>query len=199
MTKSEAARINGAKSRGPVTENGKHRSSQNALKHGLTAARDKAFVCQSESQPGWDGLYHDLTQRFNPVGQTELDLVAELAHARWRLRRCCTIETGVLDAEMDRQAGDLQSRYEAVDDNARLAFAFSHLAENKRTLDVLSRYEAHARRGFDRALRNLIQLQTARRQRESENEFLRNEPTAAADADVSVTARAELGIDTLMQ
>ena len=180
MTKSEAARINGAKSRGPVTEDGKRRSSTNALRHGLTASRDKAFVCQNESQPGWDSLYDDLIARFDPVGQIELDLIAELAHARWRLRRCCAIETGVLDAEMDRQSADLESRYEAVDDSARLAFAFSHLADNKRTLDVLSRYEAHARRGFDRALRNLIQLQTARRQRESENKFLRNEPTEDA-------------------
>ena len=65
----------------------------------------------------------------------------------------------MLDAEMDGQAADLETRYDAVDDNARLALAFSHLAENNLTLDVLSRYETRARGGFDRALRNLVELQ----------------------------------------
>jgi len=104
MTRPEAARINGARSKGPVTEEGKRRSSLNAIKHGLTASRDKTFVCQNESQATWDGIYHDLVALYEPVGELELDLVADLAHARWRVRRCSTIETGILDMQIDRRS-----------------------------------------------------------------------------------------------
>jgi hypothetical protein len=48
--KSETSRINGAKSRGPITEAGKETSSQNALKHGMTAHNTHILACEREEE-----------------------------------------------------------------------------------------------------------------------------------------------------
>lgn len=186
MTRAEASRLNGAKSRGPVTEEGKQRSSLNALRHGLTAAKDKAFVCQNEDQAAWDSIYEDFVARFAPIGPVEHDLIAELTQARWRLRRSSTIETGVLDHEMDRQSASLETRYEQVDECSRISLAFEHIARNNRTIDVLSRYEARARRGFERTLTQLTQLQNMRRQQDSQNAILPNEPETTTETRSSI-------------
>ena len=52
--KSETARINGARSRGPVTAEGKQIASQNAIRHGMLA---QTVVLEGES----DELFQQLT------------------------------------------------------------------------------------------------------------------------------------------
>ena len=51
MTKTESSRINGARSQGPKTEEGKRRSSLNAVTHGLLS---NGVVLQHESQETFD-------------------------------------------------------------------------------------------------------------------------------------------------
>ena len=91
-SKAATARINGAKSNGPITAEGKAVSSQNSLKHGLTSSR---VVLPHESQEAYDKLEASLVNRFKPADDLESELVQEMAAARWRLRRIEAMEAAL--------------------------------------------------------------------------------------------------------
>jgi hypothetical protein len=80
--KSETARINGAKSHGPVTPEGKARSAANSRRHGLTAS----VLLDGESDEHFQLLLADFMDHFQPQTGVETDLVEVMAIARWRLR-----------------------------------------------------------------------------------------------------------------
>jgi hypothetical protein len=64
-----ASRVNGAKSKGPVTPEGKAKSSQNSLKHGLLAGY---VVLEEESEENFDELaseFHGFLKPANPVAR----------------------------------------------------------------------------------------------------------------------------------
>src|SRR5437868_1602346 len=99
--KSESARLNGAKSRGPKTPEGRAASSMNSLKHGLTA---KTLLLQNESSDQFTEILNAYFDDLDPKNQVETDLVADIVAARWRLRRIWRYQTAMLDIEMDVQA-----------------------------------------------------------------------------------------------
>ncbi|MCC6362582.1 MAG: hypothetical protein IT165_03610, partial [Bryobacterales bacterium] len=98
LSRAEASRINGAKSRGPVTPEGKARSSQNALKHGLAS---RAVVLFNESHEEYDALLLEYRTLFKPMDQYEADRVTDIVNARWRIRRIQRFETAVIDLQLD--------------------------------------------------------------------------------------------------
>ena len=75
LAKSQSARANGAKSRGPATEAGKQRSSQNAIRHGLTA---QTLVLPCEDPADYQRLLDSYLDYFHPSSPVELDLVQEM-------------------------------------------------------------------------------------------------------------------------
>ena len=83
--KSETARINGAKSRGPTTEAGKATSSQNAIKHGMTARNTYILECENANEYKEFLAQHIAIHQ--PATPPEKELVEQMAIARWRIRR----------------------------------------------------------------------------------------------------------------
>jgi hypothetical protein len=68
----EASRANGRRSQGPVTPEGKARSSQNAYRHGLLAA---TMTLRTEDKDAFGQYLDQHLQRFQPADDVELNLV----------------------------------------------------------------------------------------------------------------------------
>ena len=147
-----ASRANGAKSRGPVTAEGKKRSSKNALKHGLASA---TIVLTTEDWPAY-------LRRFQPADDIELDLVEEMVAARWRQQRMWAIESAALDDEIEAQRDDVDKMYTLITPDVRTALAFVKIADESRALALINRYESRYSRQFYRALKALKELQSNR-------------------------------------
>ena len=143
---SQAARVNGARSRGPVTPEGKAISARNALRHGLLA---KTVVLCNEDAKGFEALFNLLIQRFSPVDDIELSAIEEMAAAHWRIRRVMSVEHAILDAA-------IRENLDKEPDEQTLA-AFADPV-NQATLALLQRYEARFQYMYNRALRSLLIL-----------------------------------------
>ena len=155
----ESARRNGKRSRGPVTLEGKARSSRNALRHGMHSS---AVVLNTEDSSAYDALLADYVAEYRPANRRERDLVEVIVDAMWRLNRILTIEAASLDYEIDKQRTEPSTRSAAIDEGTRAALAFARLAESGNTLGLLSRHEGRLRRTIDRAQNRLDEMQNCR-------------------------------------
>jgi hypothetical protein len=138
-----ASRINGAKSRGPKTEEGKARSSQNALKHGLRA--QKFVVLRHEDAAGYEAHERALLAELRPEGPLRTLLAQRVAAAAWRLERADRME-----AELFEQQGT---------GDGDLGLALIRDCNGARAFPTLLRYRGAALADFWRALKALNALQ----------------------------------------
>jgi len=88
----EANRRNARLSTGPVTEEGKRRSRQNALRHGLTA---ETVIDALEDAEDYAAFEMAVTADYDAQSVVERELVLRLASLLWRLRRATAIESGL--------------------------------------------------------------------------------------------------------
>jgi hypothetical protein len=145
-----ANRANGALSRGPITPEGKARSSQNATKHGL---QSNLVVLRNENKEAYQTVLQSYYDRFKPVDQVECGLIEEMVAAYWRTRRALAIEMNMMDNEMD-------ARPTAPNELDRLSGAFGELATGPK-MAVLQRYQTRLHRLHSRLLRDFVILRQA--------------------------------------
>jgi hypothetical protein len=88
----EANRRNTRLSTGPVTEDGKRRSGQNAVRHGLTA---ETVIDALEDAEDYAAFKMAVTADYDAQSAIERELVLKLASLLWRLRRATAIESGL--------------------------------------------------------------------------------------------------------
>src|SRR5216683_4625505 len=199
--KSETARINGAKSHGPKTPEGKEISSRNAITHGMTARY--TFTLATESRGEYEEFLAEHIAIHQPVTAPEKELVDQMAIARWRIRRFVAAETVLFDCEIIRNQAAINKEFAPADTGIHLAMAIRSLADESRVLSLMSRYESRHQRVHDKAYAALRELQKSRTSQPDpapapapalappptgspsvsagapvENKILRNEPTA---------------------
>src|SRR5262245_133704 len=94
---------NAQHSTGPRTVEGKERSSQNALRHGL---RSELPVLPGERAEDWEAHCTGIVQSLAPAGALETELAGRVALCLWRLRRVAAYETGVTAVGLEEAAED---------------------------------------------------------------------------------------------
>ncbi len=152
----EASRANGARSRGPVTPEGKYNSSRNAFKHGLLA---DTVVLKSELEERFHDLLNDLMEELQPETSIEYSLVEMMAAARWRQLRIWGMETAGMNYQIRNQADG----FGRGEDNAtRASIAFRTLSDDSRSLDLINRYDSRYERQYLRAHRRLLEMRDRR-------------------------------------
>jgi len=183
---SESARINGAKSHGPTSAEGKKKSSRNSLQHGCTASHTIILAC--EDPEDFERMVEKYDNMYKPVTLEEQDLVAEMCSARWRIRRATGIETALIDCEMVTEEPKLKQKFDEVDCGMVLDSAFRSLADESHSMTLLTRYESRLRRIHKQAHAMLLRL---RQERQSEPAPPEPPPVPAPTPDLAPVSAPE--------
>jgi hypothetical protein len=149
----QANKENAQHSTGPRTDEGKQRSSLNALKHGLYATDP---LIRGEDPDDFYKHGADLEFQLRPANAVEEDLVEQIIDITWRLKRCARIESAVINELYDTVAAQPQNHDKDPDQLLGKALAHS---------DALSRHsrcETRLARRYQGAMKELRELRKQR-------------------------------------
>lgn len=130
-----ANRANAQRSTGPRTEQGKARSSQNAVTHGLNCS---GFIVTEDRQQEFEDMRAELIEQHQPSTGAEWQIFLTMLHAAWGQRRVWRLEDELFDGQTDPLG----------------------VAELDRQMDRLARYEVRFERAYYRAIKELGKMKT---------------------------------------
>ena len=194
-------RENARHSTGPRTPEGKKRASLNAIRHGLTGQTIVSPTDDLSAYLLFTKRFHDDLQ---PKGAVETQLVQTVADNSWRLNRARVYENNLLTIGFDEQSGSIGIGDPEI--VRALATAKAYRSQSQ-SLDGISKHEARVSRQFDRALKQLGEIQTTRRELEQRqieqaaslyklHNELPNEPRSPYDATLDGFVFANEEIET---
>ena len=180
----EASRRNGALSRGPVTPEGKARSSRNAVTHGCCAT---LLTFTPEDASKYEASRATYVAHFQPRDQVERDLVEQIVHSNWQMQQCWIKETTLEKVQAIDDAESVDAKWNDVEPHFRQALGFDSAVRKSNAIPNLQRYQRGLALQADRAVKLLQQLQklplppAEEPGREPVEPLVRNEPTPISE------------------
>jgi hypothetical protein len=160
-----ANRRNARLSTGPVTEEGKRKSRQNAVRHGLTA---ETVIDVLENAEDYATFEMAVTADYDAQSAVERELVLRLASLLWRLRRATAIESGLFKIQAKhllqfRRRRESHQERKTVDDMYRFAVVSQddrrqHEDEPPAGLDIGSQPSSDSDQQWDDLTRSFVRL-----------------------------------------
>ncbi len=160
-----ANRLNSRKCTGPKTNQGKFKSSLNALRQGLYSHN---YIIKTEDAAVFENFSKSFIDEFKPATPAELENLKVLIIAAWRRNRV----TELIQSRIDKAIDSVPHSPETISASQLTILAFEHLEMEKPSF---ARQEAHEIR-----LANLFQ-RTQRRLEASQDRKIRNETNFAQD------------------
>ncbi len=161
MTRQEASRANGARSNGPVTPEGKAKSSLNAFKHGLTS--NKFVLLDSESEADYQEMVGSYVDTLQPADELEAGLVEEMINCRWKLQRAEVFETHLLELSLAAIEPKLGEVFSKISETGKLALAYRDAVEVSKALANIERNITRLSRQFRHAHSRMVEIQDRRK------------------------------------
>lgn len=153
--------LNSQNSTGPQSEAGKRKVSLNSLKHGF--AGQTCFVPEHERE-AYIEHFQSFRAEYKPKGPTEHFMVQSLAELSWSTQQIRAMANNIITL-----LGTLSSPRETGAEETDFSFAqAANLDSHLKELNLLGIYEQRKQRLFNTTRRELLQIQTERKQSETE-------------------------------